>query len=669
MNKLFDDHLSELITLKNKKILSGCNKKVISTSIFIPENPSVSGKTFFYFIDLIKSVETFSENKLTDWVYRIYADDMFFSAISKKDLETAVEAGDKFGTKDLNQLILDIDTETFSTPTPSSSPKKTKKNSHRKNSINTPEYENRNSQYKYAYNNSNNESTPETKQKIKTIKKKLVESSNGNNILRLKKLLKLLNLYLHIILKSKSPRYKNIEVISYNCDKVRMSNNLPGHPSTFGSIIRFFPIFDTDVSMFISVNSRLPLNQLQKYVIETWEADLKKKLLSINYKTTSAKDYGFIGDCIYDNILSEIRKVQIKIDSKTKLNINDEKLIEVVDGILNMKETLLDIPIEKRVDCASFKKINDLDAQSKQMKKKAEFAKIGKLIGYTDSTRHHSYTDINSISIFAGFFGMKNDTLLFGERVTLFAKLMKYYINTGNKFSFGIDELMLKLILAYESGTLNFDYGVVYYGELGEFGPKKNQHLQKELDYILTLYDETAINTTPTQLLHEEHVFKKENTVLNSKGKVIGLKPSISDKPDPKYIRYSLLDNADFMNAGLAQSRNLYSTEEGVTLDKDEPITIRYKYSDNFEPENLMLRVNELFDTFNENKKLVIYDSGLNTDTSFQNFIKENNIWTRHFNRIDIKVVPLRDIFTLLKRIIKHYRTNCINYNIEFYPA
>ena len=38
--------------------------------------------------------------------------------------------------------------------------------------------------------------------------------------------MKLLNLYLHIILKSKSPRYKNIEIISYNCDKVRASSGV-----------------------------------------------------------------------------------------------------------------------------------------------------------------------------------------------------------------------------------------------------------------------------------------------------------------------------------------------------------------------------------------------------------------------------------------------------------
>lgn len=665
MNSLFSDHLKDLITLENKKVLPGCHKKIVSTSIFIPENPSVNCKTFFYFTDLIKSVETFNDLGLKDWIYRIYVDDMFFNAITKKELAEVVKASDSFGTKDvyINQLIEDIEKSNTSSDFSPITKKTKKRNSNKKsnkginNSIKTPINENQDSQHIYDYNKSDNAASVETRQKVKTIKTKLKETSNGNNIIRLKKMIKLLNLYLQIILNSKSPRYKNIEIVSFRCDKVRLNNSLPGHPSTFGSFMRFFPVFDSNVAMFVSVNSRLPLNPLQKFVIESWEKNEKKKLLSINYKTTAKDDNGFIGDCMYENILSEIRKAQ----EKTKLNTNDELLVEIVNGILNMKETLMEIPMEKRVNFASFRKINELGNE------KRELAKIGKLIGYTDSTSNFSRLQkINALSIFAGFFGMKNEAILFGERVTLFTKLVKYYINTSNKFSFGIDELMLKLILAYESGTLNFDYGIVDYGGLGEFGTHKNQHFQKELDYITTLYDETGILTTPTQLLHEHHVFKKKNSVLNSKGKVIGLKTSISDEPDPTYIRYSLLDNADFEIAGLAQSRNLYSSEEAESLNKDEPITIKYYYDDTLEPENLILRYNELFNTFNENKKLVVYDSGLNTRSTFQEFINMDNIWTRNFNRIDLKGIPLKDISNVLKKIIKHYRTNCVNFNIEF---
>ena len=92
-------------------MVDSCNKKVISTSIFIPEDPSVTFKTFGYFTDLIKSVETFSNTGLDKWVYRIYVDDMFFSGISQKELESAVKAGDKFGSKDLESIIKSVEKE------------------------------------------------------------------------------------------------------------------------------------------------------------------------------------------------------------------------------------------------------------------------------------------------------------------------------------------------------------------------------------------------------------------------------------------------------------------------------------------------------------------------------------------------------------------------------
>ena len=64
MDYIFREQLSDLIDLKEIKMVDTCNKKVISTSIFIPEDPSVSCKTFGYFTDLIKSVETFSNTGL-----------------------------------------------------------------------------------------------------------------------------------------------------------------------------------------------------------------------------------------------------------------------------------------------------------------------------------------------------------------------------------------------------------------------------------------------------------------------------------------------------------------------------------------------------------------------------------------------------------------------------
>ena len=241
MDYLFREHLSDLIDLKNIKMVESCNKKVISTCIFIPENPSVNCKTFFYFSDLIKSVETFSKSGLDGWVYRIYVDDMFFSGISQKELEAVVEAGDKFGSKDVESLIESIEKEASASASASASPgKKTKKT--KSSSSNSTDYgskhirgpsyktptpkeeEDKDSQYSYAYNKkSEGSASAETKKTVKAIRNDLKKPKytglvNSNNVLRLKKMMKLLNLYLKVIKENKSPRYTNIEIVSFNCD-------------------------------------------------------------------------------------------------------------------------------------------------------------------------------------------------------------------------------------------------------------------------------------------------------------------------------------------------------------------------------------------------------------------------------------------------------------------
>ena len=211
-------------------------------------------------------METFINTGLEGWVYRIYVDDMFFSGISQKQLETAVAAGDKFGSKVVEEMITSIEKE--SGESASSSPlKKTKKSS---NIV-----EDKDSQYNYAYNKVSSEGSmsTETKKTVKIIRDKLKKQQktgaiNSSNVLRLKKMMKLLNLYLKVIQESKSPRYHNIEIVSFNCDKVKLSKkNLPGHPSTFGSIMRFLPLFDKRVDMFVSINSRLPVTPLMKHII------------------------------------------------------------------------------------------------------------------------------------------------------------------------------------------------------------------------------------------------------------------------------------------------------------------------------------------------------------------------------------------------------------------
>ena len=64
MNKLFNNTLGQLITLKEKKVLKKENKKIVSTCIFLPENPSLSIKTPVYILGLIKTIAILLKNCL-----------------------------------------------------------------------------------------------------------------------------------------------------------------------------------------------------------------------------------------------------------------------------------------------------------------------------------------------------------------------------------------------------------------------------------------------------------------------------------------------------------------------------------------------------------------------------------------------------------------------------
>ena len=681
MDHLFREHLSDLITLENIKMVESCNKKVISTSIFIPEDPSVTCKTFGYFTDLIKSVETFSNTGLDKWIYRIYVDDMFFSGISQKELEAAVKAGDKFGSKDLEEIITSIEKESRDSASESSSlsPKKTKKSSNIA--------EDKDSQYNYTYNKDTSEGSisPETKKTVKAIREKLKKpvkdrGVNSSNVLRLKKMLKLLNLYLKVIQESRSPRYSNIEIVRFNCDKVKLSKkNLPGHPSTFGSIMRFLPLFDKKVDMFVSVNSRLPITPLMKQIIDYWEhaEKGKNKLLTLTYQTgTSMRGFGFIGKCIYDNLLTDIIKIQDKIENKKELTQNDKLVIQSIDNIFSLKENVMSISPENRMTFSKIKKIKSETELRREYghlyNRFTEFKKIGKLIGYTNNSKSPNHK-IWSKSIAAGFFGMKNDAVLFGERAKVFCNLLKYLINTGNKFSFGIDEVFLKLVLGFECGTLDYNYGYVKYGDMGEFKKGKREHLQVKLDYVINILPSSDAGGISQELFSDSHRFNPTNYVINSKGSALSVKSPISIKYGyDDMIRANLIDNPDYIIPGIHNSKNLLTDKDKNSVAKNDSLKVRFlnesdepktKYGLN--PEFLDVTFSDIFKTLDEHKRFIIYDTGFNSNAPFYLFIQDDNEWTAHFTRVNLKTVALKDIPKLLVKLIRHFRSNCVNYKLE----
>ena len=526
--------------------------------------------------------------------------------------------------------------------------------------------------------------SPETKKTVKAIRYKLKKQRktgeiNSSNVLRLKKMMKLLNLYLKVIQESKSPRYRNIEIVRFNCDKVKLSKkNILGHPSTFGSIMRFLPLFDKKVDMFVSVNSRLSVTPLMKHIID-WEnaEDKQKKLLTLTYQTSVSRgNYGFIGQCIYDNLLQDIIKIQLKIEGKQDLTPNDKLLVQTIDDIFSMKENLMSIPPEKRM---SFLKINKIKS-NEELKREfgdlynrfTEFKKIGKLIGYTNNPKSPNYK-IWSKSIAAGFFGMKKDAVLFGERTKVFCNLLKYLINTGNKFSYGIDEVFLKLVLGFECGSLDYNYEVVKYGDMGEFKTGKREQLQVKLDYVTNILPSSESGGISQELFSEVYRFNPTNSVTNSKGNAVSVKSPLSSKYGfDDMTTANLIDNTDYIIAGIHNSKNLLTDKDNNNVQKNDRLTVRFlNYSDEpeteygLDPEFLDVSFMDMFKTLDEHKRFIIYDTGIDNDAPFYLFIQDDNEWTAHFTRVNLKKVPLKDIPKLLVKLIRHFRNNCVNYKLE----
>ena len=85
-----------------------------------------------------------------------------------------------------------------------------------------------------------------------------VRKEINDNKLFLKKIEKIMNFYLKKIISSTETKYKNIEIFSYRCPKASNEEaNFLGHYNTFGSIVRFLPLFDSSVSTLFSVNSSI----------------------------------------------------------------------------------------------------------------------------------------------------------------------------------------------------------------------------------------------------------------------------------------------------------------------------------------------------------------------------------------------------------------------------
>ena len=147
-----------------------------------------------------------------------------------------------------------------------------------------------------------------------------------------------------------------------------------------------------------------------------------------------------------------------------------------------------------------------------------------------------SFRESLNQSLGAGLFGMKKDRM-FLKRIEVFANFLKYLILSKNSFPFGIDELIVKFILAPEVITMDLDlleadvYQINYMGES-----------LKPIKYIFNLSGHDVSD------LKVHHLLDREKSYLVDKDhKNIILRSYLGDVVKPDKILYNKETLTDFI--------------------------------------------------------------------------------------------------------------------------
>jgi len=350
------------------KEIEDVNKKIISTCVFFPNSFSFDCKTYNYLTGLIKSVEKFKERMNSSgekWIYRIYYDMMIdqIAVLQKNVFKSHLSY--YFRTKKINKQFLN------------------------------------------------------TK----------IDDSFDYNLNIFVKLGNLYKDYLYHIAKY----YDFVEIVAYDCPMVRYFPNLDdvdedigyldkikninetqfqqkfrpyyGHDSTFGSILRFLPLFEENVERVFFVNSSHSISPFLQERLHLWQ---EKKYCCALPKFYDAEE--------------EIFKHYKPIKNILKKNTKD------IGGVI-IPQYFIDLGINEDLlkKYLPFNKVNDLpeDADGKMpLVDLPIFEKIFRM--------------------FAGATGINVSKM---DNKELIKNTFMEYIANSINFEYGVDELILTFII------------------------------------------------------------------------------------------------------------------------------------------------------------------------------------------------------------------------------
>ena len=615
MDEIFETHLKDLINIKPHKKVEGTNKKVISTCIFMPEKPSINEKTTLYVPELVKLVETFHKFDISkDWILRVYFDEMYFTGLTKKVEEQLVEVA----------------------------------NNGINNAVNKPPSNNANpalnnaNDYTYQYNSI--EDKGDNTENIRNIKTSIKQHKDF-----MKKMLKLIHIFIkHILSHKEEDKYKHIEVYTYNCPLVQTPPEFIGHPSIFGTIIRFMPLFDSDVDMTFCINGRYPINSIINKLIDEWGKMEQKKLFAYSYNAP------FIQNSFneFEELLDMAKKDKDSPLEKYVL------LKESIDAIFKIKHSLFESHTKKSYEDIKTKKETKKDAKAMMVPDRnggtrnlrtsviKRASPIYHLLSPDIEATHVYAPSISSMwfSIAAGLFGIKRDCPHYNDRILSFAKLLSYYIKSKNQFIFGIDEFIIIMILALEIIPHDYNEGKIVWDD------KTN-----EIDYILHIHENYDENTDKEKC-QCPNVFRinqsKMRYLYNSKGDQLKLCANLVSDMEWDINTYIIV--------GLYTTKILWTQKGGVCLHKHyndlSPITRALEMEQITETlctngdklEDLILNFHTLFNYYDEYRKLYI----VKKNTKLYNIV---NAKSNFYTLIIIDDVSLSNINKILEQMIGHF--------------
>jgi hypothetical protein len=136
---------------------------------------------------------------------------------------------------------------------------------------------------------------------------KTIKTNYGENKDKLKLLLRLYKEYLELIKQNENGIYSFVKLYSFNCRslKKKEKKGYLGHPETFGSIVRFLPMFNPNIRRMFSINISHALSPRLCYLISKWNESGRSVL---HYNSSG---YTFIGTQtfiyeVFESLLGEV---------------------------------------------------------------------------------------------------------------------------------------------------------------------------------------------------------------------------------------------------------------------------------------------------------------------------------------------------------------------------